>query len=140
MMNTLFLVGLFIGTGLAGGQGETPYPLQLTQTIPLGGVEGRIDHMALDPDAHRLYVAALGNNTVEVIDLQAGKRIYVSGGEGFVMVLEQNDSGHYAVSAEIPTAPGARTSYFDAASERLYVAVPHRGKQRAEIRVFKVLL
>jgi DNA-binding beta-propeller fold protein YncE len=49
--------------------------LQLIQTIPLPGVEGRIDHMAVDAGRQRLFVAALGNNTVEVLDLKAGKRL-----------------------------------------------------------------
>src|SRR3954452_8796287 len=44
-------------------------------TIPLDGVEGRIDHMAVDARTNRMYVAALGNNTVEVIDLKAGKQV-----------------------------------------------------------------
>src|ERR687885_1447796 len=47
--------------------------LRQIQSIPLPGVEGRIDHMAIDPQGGRLFVAALGNNTVEVIDLTAGK-------------------------------------------------------------------
>ena len=34
-------------------------------------------------------------------------------------------------------APGARTSFFDAAHDRLFVAVPKRGAQSAEIRVFE---
>src|SRR5690242_4720431 len=34
-----------------------------------------IDHMALDRGRQRLFVAALGNNTVEVIDIRAAKRI-----------------------------------------------------------------
>src|SRR6202030_2948992 len=48
--------------------------LKLTRTIPLEGVDGRIDHMAVD-ERSRLYVAALGNNTVEVIDLVTGAHI-----------------------------------------------------------------
>jgi len=48
--------------------------LQLTQTIALPDVRGRIDHLDIDLDGERLFVAALGNNTVEVIDLRAGKR------------------------------------------------------------------
>src|SRR5258708_5657305 len=48
---------------------------RLIQTIPLDGVEGRIDHMAADAKAERLYVAALGNSTLEVIDMNAGKQI-----------------------------------------------------------------
>jgi DNA-binding beta-propeller fold protein YncE len=49
--------------------------LQLERTIPLPGVGGRIDHMAYDAAGHRLFVAALGNNTVEVVDLPAGARV-----------------------------------------------------------------
>src|SRR5262249_4903279 len=48
---------------------------KLKQTIPLPGVEGRIDHFALDPSGERLFVCALGNNTVEVLDLRKGERI-----------------------------------------------------------------
>src|SRR5258707_1256719 len=47
----------------------------LKQTIPLPGVEGRIDHFALDASGERLFVCALGNNTVEVLDLRKGERI-----------------------------------------------------------------
>ncbi|HEY2148655.1 MAG TPA: YncE family protein, partial [Pirellulales bacterium] len=47
--------------------------LKLVQTIPLPRVEGRIDHMAFDATGGRLFVAALGNDTVEVIDVAAGK-------------------------------------------------------------------
>src|SRR2546422_5417223 len=51
-------------------------PLKLAQTIALEGVEGRIDHLAVDVKGMRLFVAALGNNTLEVVDLRAGKRIH----------------------------------------------------------------
>jgi YVTN family beta-propeller protein len=40
----------------------------------LPGVRGRIDHLDIDLDGGRLFVAALGNNSVEVIDLRAGQR------------------------------------------------------------------
>ena len=40
------------------------------------GVEGRIDHMAADIQGHRLFVAALGNNTLEVLDVKEGKRLH----------------------------------------------------------------
>jgi hypothetical protein len=49
--------------------------LRLIQSISLPHVEGRIDHLAIDLGMHRLFVAALGNNTVEVIDLAAGRWI-----------------------------------------------------------------
>jgi DNA-binding beta-propeller fold protein YncE len=47
--------------------------LQETARIAMPGVKGRIDHLAVDPAGKRLYVAALGNATVEVIDLEAQK-------------------------------------------------------------------
>jgi DNA-binding beta-propeller fold protein YncE len=54
---------------------ETNAPLTLEKTIPLLNVDGRIDHLAADVGGQRLFVAALGNNTVEVVDLKAGKQI-----------------------------------------------------------------
>src|ERR1700730_5943794 len=48
--------------------------LQLVQTIALPDVRGRIDHLDIDLDGGRLFVAALGNNTVEVVDLRVGQR------------------------------------------------------------------
>src|SRR5215211_7977988 len=50
--------------------------MNLVQTIPLSNVEGRIDHLSIDIQGQRLFVAALGNNTVEVLDLKAGKAIH----------------------------------------------------------------
>jgi len=49
-------------------------PLEPVQTIALPDVRGRIDHLDIDLDGERLFVAALGNDTVEVIDLHAGQR------------------------------------------------------------------
>ncbi|MEA2729822.1 MAG: hypothetical protein QOF70_4297 [Acetobacteraceae bacterium] len=51
-----------------------PGPLVLESTIPLPDVRGRIDHLAVDRGRQRLIVAALGNDTVEVVDLMTGKR------------------------------------------------------------------
>ncbi len=51
-------------------------PLVLERTIPLTGVSGRIDHMAVDLRRGRLFVAELGNGTVDVVDLAAGKAIH----------------------------------------------------------------
>src|SRR4051794_16926093 len=44
-------------------------------TIALGDVEGRIDHLAYDPKSHRLFVAALANHTVEVVDVAHGRHV-----------------------------------------------------------------
>jgi YVTN family beta-propeller protein len=55
---------------------QSTAPLRLEKTIPMPGVHGRIDHMSFDVKRRRLFVAALGNNTVEVIDTEQGKRIH----------------------------------------------------------------
>ena len=49
--------------------------LRLVETIPLAHVEGRIDHLAVDLQSQLLFVAALGNNTVEVLDLKTGTHL-----------------------------------------------------------------
>jgi DNA-binding beta-propeller fold protein YncE len=54
--------------------------LQLEATIPLGDVRGRIDHMATDPDRHRLFVAELGNDTVGIVDVEQSKTLKVIAG------------------------------------------------------------
>jgi hypothetical protein len=68
-----------------------PPPLVLTGTIPLPGVQGRIDHLSFDPKG-RLFISALGNNTEEVIDLSAGVRSQTIRGipkpQGVVYVAE----------------------------------------------------
>ncbi len=50
-------------------------PLRLIQTIPLPGVSGRIDHMAIDLKGGRLFLAAVGNNSLEVLDLPTGRHL-----------------------------------------------------------------
>jgi DNA-binding beta-propeller fold protein YncE len=52
-----------------------PAPLTETQVVLLPGVQRRIDHLAVDVQGRRLFVAALGNGTLEVLDLAAGKRV-----------------------------------------------------------------
>ena len=47
--------------------------LELEATIPLPGVKGRIDHLTVDVKRARLLVAALGNDTVEVIDVKQNR-------------------------------------------------------------------
>ena len=69
-MRAIILSLLLAGVAAA----QTGEPLKLESTIELPDVQGRIDHMSIDTKGQRLFVAALGNNTVEVVDLRAGKR------------------------------------------------------------------
>src|SRR6266851_1608686 len=69
-------------------------PLLLVQEIPLPNVGGRIDHFTFDAKRKRVIGAALGNNTVEVVDTFAGRDIHSIAGaadpQGVVFVGEFN--------------------------------------------------
>jgi DNA-binding beta-propeller fold protein YncE len=69
--------------------------LQLERVIEMPGVKGRIDHMAVNVKDKMLYMAALGNNTVEVIDLQKGAVVHSITGieepQGIAYLPEQNE-------------------------------------------------
>jgi hypothetical protein len=114
--------------------------------------------MALDETHHRLFVGFRKPAKLMVYDTESGKvianldspgdaddlfydgtrqRIYISGGEGFIGIIQQQDADHYKSLTKIPTASGARTSLFVPELGRLYLAVPHRGTQRTEIRVYE---
>jgi hypothetical protein len=65
-----FLLGLMVSPATARAEEA----LLLDGKIALPGVSGRIDHMAIDHTRKRLLVAALGNGSLEVVDLAAGHR------------------------------------------------------------------
>src|SRR4051812_4875269 len=71
-MKTIALVVVACVGSLAPAHAET---LKLAQTIPLAGVAGRFDHFSVDIANQRLFVAALGNNTAEVIDVGKSVRV-----------------------------------------------------------------
>ena len=114
--------------------------------------------MALDEAGHRLFIGCRRPAKLLVYDTRSGKpatsadiagdtddlfydaarhRVYVIGGEGFIDVLDVAGATPTRVQ-RIATAAGARTGLYVAAQNRLFLAVPHRGAQRAEIRVFEV--
>ena len=74
-----FRAALLLAWG-AFAHAQSNSPLQLKTTISMPHVEGRIDHMFFDAQSGRLFVAALGNNTVEVIDARQGKRVHTISG------------------------------------------------------------
>src|SRR5215472_9305805 len=83
-MRKHFLIGLLavicamMVSGIrANAPQQTDSLLRLVQTIPLPGVQDRLDHSAVDLKGKRLFVAALGDkqNTVEVVDLKSSKRV-----------------------------------------------------------------
>jgi hypothetical protein len=67
-MNKLPISVIVLAIAVSAGASGAEAPLILDQTIALDDVSGRIDHMAIDPDGKRLFVAELGNGTVDVVD------------------------------------------------------------------------
>jgi YVTN family beta-propeller protein len=50
-----------------------PPAIRFVKTIVLPGIFSKFDHLAFDATGNRLFVAATGNHSVEVIDLKTGK-------------------------------------------------------------------
>jgi DNA-binding beta-propeller fold protein YncE len=50
--------------------------LELESTIPLGAVNGRIDHLAFDLSRKQVFIAELQNNSVGVVDLGSGRLLH----------------------------------------------------------------
>jgi len=119
--------------------------------------------MALDETDHRLFVATRTPPRLAVFDISSGrlvatlltvqdsddlyydsarKRVYISGGEGYIDVFRQDDVDHYSLLAKVQTAIGARTAgYFGKGRkgfDRFYLAVPARADHGAEVWIYTV--
>ena len=79
-MRSIVLFVLFAVATAASAQPSGSLPLR--QSIPLPGVSGKFDHYAIDTNGKRLFVAATGNHSVEVIDLNSGQIAQSIGGLG----------------------------------------------------------
>jgi YVTN family beta-propeller protein len=79
-LKNLLLGGLLAFLASSVQAADPAPPLTLEQTIPLHNVSGRIDHMAVDLDRKRVFVAELGNGTVDVVDLATATVIHRIGG------------------------------------------------------------
>jgi DNA-binding beta-propeller fold protein YncE len=113
--------------------------------------------MALDAPGRRLYVTCRTPAQMLVLDTDTGKildrlavsgdaddmwydaarrRIYISAGQGTIAVVRVDPSGGYSLEAEVPTAPGGRTSFFAPQLDRLFLGVWGRGGRPAELRAY----
>jgi hypothetical protein len=134
------IAALLFCCGVVAVPAQDGAPLQLKKTIALPGVEGRIDHFALDAAGDRLFVCALGNNTVEVLDLRKGQRIHSITGLGtpqgiaYIPELDRlfvaNDKGgvckiydakSYQAVGEINFRDDADNVHYDNSTKRIYV-------------------
>jgi hypothetical protein len=115
--------------------------------------------MALDEADHRLFVGCRVPPKLIVLDTESGKtvasvsiagdpdevfydskrhRIYAICGAGKIDIIEQSDKSSYKALFKVDTAKGARTGLFVPERNELFVAIPHRGSQNAEIRAYDV--
>jgi DNA-binding beta-propeller fold protein YncE len=145
-MKNVVILSLVITLGpFAFSQGQPSRaesaPLLLVQEIPLPHVEGRIDHFTFDAKRKRVIGAALGNNTVEVVDTFAGRGIHSITGaanpQGVVFVSELNklfvangadaklrvyDGDTFKLLNTIDIGEDADNVRYDPAEKRVYVA------------------
>jgi DNA-binding beta-propeller fold protein YncE len=132
--------------------------MKVTATWSLTGAASNFP-MGLDEAGHRLFVGCRRPARLLVFDTTTGKqtggaeivgdtddlfydaarkRVYVSGGDGFIDVLDARQPATLLRIARIAAPAGARTSLFAPDQNRFYLAVPHRGAQRSQIRVYEV--
>src|ERR1700724_455817 len=116
-------------------------PLLMSQEIPLPHVEGRIDHFTFDAKRKRVIGAALGNDTVEVVDTFAGRDIHSIAGaanpQGVVFVGDLNklfvangadgklrvyDGDSFKLLDTIEIGEDPDNVRYDPAEKRVYVA------------------
>ncbi|HWB27670.1 MAG TPA: YncE family protein [Chitinophagaceae bacterium] len=99
-------------------------------TIDMPGVSGRIDHMDIDLDKNIVYVAALGNNTLEVVDLNNKKVIHSIKG-----LSEPQGVGYIPQTQEIFVANGGNGDcYFYNAHSYEKVATVSLGDNADDVR------
>lgn len=124
---------------------------------PLRGLRGNYA-MALNEEDHRLFTVTRKTPMLVVLNTETGeevarlratgecddvffdatrKRIYVIGAEGFISVFQQNDPNHYELLATVPSAIGIRTGYFFTKRDRLYVGVPAKSNDPAQIWTYE---
>jgi DNA-binding beta-propeller fold protein YncE len=104
--------------------------LHLDKTIPLRDVKGRIDHMDVNLKDHVVYLAALGNNTMEAVDLYNGKIIHSIKG-----LDEPQGIGYIPQKREIFVANGGNGEcYFYNAQSFEKVATIHVGSDADDVR------
>jgi len=115
--------------------------------------------MAFDEANHRLFIGCRIPSKLVVLNTESGEvvakidisgdpddvfydskrhRIYAICGAGKIDIIEQTDANSYKAVTKIDTADGARTGLFVPERDTLFVAVPHRGSQQAEIRCYQV--
>jgi DNA-binding beta-propeller fold protein YncE len=104
--------------------------LILEKNILMPGVKGRLDHLDVDLKHQIVYVAALGNNSVEVIDLKLGKLIHTIRG-----LDEPQGIGYIPQNEEVFVANGGNgDGYFFSTKNFQKIATVHMGSDADDVR------
>jgi DNA-binding beta-propeller fold protein YncE len=139
-----FIIGCVVATAVAGcskTEAQSTSALRQVAAIRLPGVKGRFDHFAFDPVTQRLFIAGLGNNTVEVLDTATNKHLRSLSGfhepQGIAFVsdlsamavangntgtLQLIDVQTFATRRTVDIGGDADNVRYDAAAKRVYVA------------------
>src|SRR6267378_178385 len=101
--------------------------LEPAASIDLPSVKGRIDHFGVDLKRQRLFVAALGNDTLEVVDVKSSRRERSLDGFGEpqgVLYLPEFDPATGGSSGDIPLAAHPESFQLETRGTRIFVNVP----------------
>jgi hypothetical protein len=95
MLLVMFLASIRLFLREAPAQTPTgPSCLVPTGSVSLEGVDGRLDHLAVDVQSRHLFVSGLENHTIEVVDLAKRRRIHeitgISEPQGLVFIPENH--------------------------------------------------
>ena len=131
-MRNKFLQIIFIAFTFMSCKGQKPFGenyLQLDKLIPLPNVKGRIDHLDINLKDQIIYVAALGNNSVEVVDLKNGKDIY-----SITALHEPQGVCYVPQTHEILIANGGNGDCYFYNSAYAKIAIVHLGSDADDVR------
>lgn len=131
----------------------------IIKKVPISGAEQN-SPLALDERNHRIFVVTRKPGKLIVLDSITGqtiasmsapghadqaiwdpqsKRIYVTGGEGYISVVHQDSPDRYREIGQVKSLPGAKTAILDSTSNRLWVAVsPGQSKAMAKVLWYDV--
>jgi len=94
-ISDLILLTCFLGVSCHSQKPFGEDQLILKQKIVLPNVEGRIDHMDADTKKQVVFVSALGNNSVEIVDIKNGKHLFsikkLSEPQGIIFIPQTNE-------------------------------------------------
>jgi DNA-binding beta-propeller fold protein YncE len=77
LLGSIYCASAFTAVGpIAHAQEREAPPVREVQEIPLPGVQGRLDHFTIDAKRKRVIFSGLGNNTVQIVDVFAGRMIH----------------------------------------------------------------